>query len=147
MRSRMTDPSSQLPLFHVVGFSGHRQVQDTPGVAKAITAELETLRRETSGEWIALSSVAEGGDQIFVREARTFGLSWHAILPLPKAEFEKDFTPDGWAGVEALLSEAESVRIISENGTREDAYLDCGMETVTGCDVLMAVWDGEAARG
>ena len=30
---------------------------------------------------------------------------------------------------------------------RTDAYLDCGMETVNGSDVLLAVWDGEAARG
>ena len=53
-------PSSQLPLFHVVGFTGHRQLGDAAGVAKAITAELEELRRVAPGEWIALSSVAAG---------------------------------------------------------------------------------------
>ncbi|HEX2851833.1 MAG TPA: hypothetical protein VHO24_01250 [Opitutaceae bacterium] len=143
----MTDFSSALPLFHVVGFSGHRQLANAAAVARAITAELEALRKEATGEWIALSSVAEGGDQVFVAQARALGLSWHAILPLPKAEFTRDFSPAEWARVESLLGAAESVRIISENGTREDAYLDCGMETVTGSDVLLAVWDGEAARG
>ena len=39
------------------------------------------------------------------------------------------------------------MRVITENGSREDAYLDCGMETVNGSDVLLAVWDGEVARG
>ena len=108
---------------------------------------LEELKHEATGEWIALSSVAEGGDQVFVEHARKLGLPWHAILPLPKAEFEKDFDAAGWPKVEALLAHAEHVRVITENGSREDAYLDCGMETVNGSDVLLAVWDGAAARG
>ena len=37
--------------------------------------------------------------------------------------------------------------MISEYGGREDAYLDCGMETVNDADVLLALWDGEAAHG
>ena len=39
------------------------------------------------------------------------------------------------------------MRVISEYGDREDGYLDCGIETVNGADVLIAVWDGEPARG
>ena len=139
--------SSQLPLFHVVGFSGHRQVADKAGVATAIRTSLEWLRREAPGEWIGLSSVASGGDQMFVDQARALGMSWHVILPLPRAEFQKDFNADEWADVEPLLAQAEHTRVITENGAREDAYLDCGMETVNGADVLLAVWDGEAARG
>ena len=142
----MSTPS-ELPLFHVVGFSGHRQVADPEGVARAVTETLAGLQREAPGEWLALSSVAEGGDQIFVRQALSLGLTWHAILPLPKAEFARDFSPAEWKEVEAMLSRAERVRAITENGTREDAYLDCGLETVNGADVLLAVWDGEPARG
>jgi len=138
---------SQLPLFHVVGFSGHRQLNDPAGVARAVTHELETLRREARGEWVALSSVATGGDQLFVAQARALGLSWHAILPLPKAEFARDFSGGEWQTVEQTLVQAEHVRFITENGTREDAYLDCGMETVNGSDVLLAVWDSQPARG
>jgi hypothetical protein len=139
--------ASELPLFHVVGFSGHRHLDDPAAIARLLAQELESLRREAPGEWIALSSVAEGADQLFVREARRLGLAWHAILPLPKAEFAKDFSAAEWANVETILAGAEDVRAITENGSREDAYLDCGMETVNGCDVLMAVWDGEGARG
>ena len=139
--------ASELPLFHVVGFSGHRQLADPAAVGSAVSRALEELKHEATGEWIALSSVAEGGDQVFVEQARKLGLPWHAILPLPKAEFEKDFDAAGWPKVEALLAHAEHLRVITENGSREDAYLDCGMETVNGSDVLLAVWDGEAARG
>jgi hypothetical protein len=139
--------ASSLPLFHVVGFSGHRQLPDADGTAQAVTRALESLRKETTGEWVALSSVATGGDLLFVAQARALGLSWHAILPLPKADFAADFTPAEWQTVEETLKQAEHVRVITENGSREDAYLDCGMETVNGADVLLAVWDGQPARG
>jgi hypothetical protein len=142
----MTTPS-EIPLFHVVGFSGHRQIIDPEGLASAIAAALESLRRRAPGEWLGLSSVAEGGDQLFISQVRALGMSWHAILPLPKAEFATDFPPAEWEAVERILDQAEHVRIITENGTREDAYLDCGMATVDGSDVLIAVWDGEPARG
>jgi hypothetical protein len=139
--------SSQLPLFHVVGFSGHRSVENPAGVARALVEVLESLRKETSGEWLALSSVADGSDQMFVAQARSLGLSWHAILPLPRAEFARDFSAADWPAVETMLAHAEHVHVIAENGTREDAYLDCGLETVNGSDVLLAVWDGQPARG
>ena len=139
--------ASQLPLFHVVGFSGHRQLSDPAKAAPVIRAALQALRQEAPGEWIALSSIALGSDQLFVQEARSLGWSWHAILPLPRAEFARDFSEAEWTAVEATLEHAEEVRVITENGGREDAYLDCGMETVNGADVLLAVWDGQPARG
>jgi hypothetical protein len=139
--------TSELPLFHVVGFSGHRLLADPPGVGRSVRAALEQLRREVPGEWIALSSVAEGSDSVFVGEVLSLRVAWHAILPLPRAEFAKDFSAEEWRVVEERLGRAEAVQIIGENGSREDAYLDCGMETVSGADVLMAVWDGQPARG
>ncbi len=139
--------SSQLPIFHVLGFSGHRQVRLPREAGLAVRAAIESLRAEGPGEWIALSSLAVGGDTLFARQALGLGLAWHAILPLPPAEFRADFTAEDWKVVESLLPEAEQVRVISENGSREDAYLDCGMDTVNDCDVVLAFWDGEAARG
>jgi hypothetical protein len=139
--------SSELPLFHVVGFSGHRVLENPAGVAKAVRTALAGLQADVPGEWIALSSVAEGSDTVFVEMSTSLGLTWHAILPLPKAEFQKDFSTEHWALVEAKLSKAEHVQVITENGSREDAYLDCGVETVNGADVLLAVWDGQPARG
>ena len=139
--------SAELPLFHVVGFTGHRQMMDAPGVAGAIRSALTQLAQEVKSNWVALSSVAAGSDQVFVREARALGLTWHAILPLPRAEFARDFSTEEWTTVESLLAAAEHVRVITENGTREDAYLDCGMETVNSADLLLALWDGKPARG
>ena len=139
--------AGKLPQFHVVGFTGHRHLTDPAGAARAIRGALDALRREGPGEWIALSSIAGGGDQLFVQQARAIGLAWHAILPLPRAEFARDFTPEDWTAVEGMLAAADHVRTISEYGDRKDSYLDCGIETVNGADVLLALWDGEPARG
>jgi hypothetical protein len=140
-------PVGQLPQFRVVGFTGHRHLADHAGASRAIQGAIDALRREVPGEWIALSSIAGGGDQLFVREALASRLSWHAILPLPRSEFALDFTPADWTAVEEMLTNADHVRVISESGDRKDSYLDCGIETVNGADVLIALWDGEPARG
>jgi hypothetical protein len=138
---------STLPVFRIVGFSGHRQLADLTGPARAINAAIAELRREAPGDWIGLSSVATGSDQLFVEQILDQDLSWHAILPLPRAQFQEDFTPQEWATAEEFLARADHVRVVGENESREDGYLDCGMETVNDSDVLIALWDGLAARG
>lgn len=139
--------SNQLPLFHVVGFSGHRQLADPEGSATAIRQVLEELQGESQGEWIALSSVAAGADQIFVKAALGLGLGWEALLPLPLGDFERDFSPEDWNDVKALLKKVEHISVVSEPGSREEAYLTGGFEIVHNCDVLVVVWDGLPARG
>jgi hypothetical protein len=139
--------SSQLPLFHVVGFSGHRQLADAVGVERALRTVLAGLRAEPGVEWLALSSLAIGSDMAFARAALKVGMGWEAVLPLPPAEFRRDFSEQDWHEVEQLLAYAEHVRVVSERPHRDDSYLDCGVETVNHCDVLVAVWDGEPARG
>jgi hypothetical protein len=139
--------SSQLPLFHVVGFSGHRRLADAAGVERALRDVLTGLREEPGVEWLALSSIAAGSDMIFARAALKAGMGWEAVLPLPPAEFRRDFNDHDWREVETLLAEAEHVGVVSERPQRDDSYLDCGVETVNHCDLLVAVWDGEPARG
>ncbi len=108
---------------------------------------LSELRRDAPGDWIGLSSVAAGSDQLFVRQIFDLGLSWHAILPLPRTQFEQDFNPEEWTVAADFLARADHVRVIGESASREDGYLDCGMETVNDADVLIALWDGLPARG
>jgi len=141
--------ASQLPLFHIVGFTGHRRVEAPAIIAQAIDDALEMLQKSAAGEWVALASVAQGSDQLFVVRALERGMAWHAILPMPAVEFAADFDTEQWMQVESLLERAEHLQVSSEGteGGREDAYLDCGLETVNGSDLLIAVWDGEPARG
>lgn len=136
-----------LPLFHVVGFSGHRNLKDPVGVARAVGETLDALRHESVGEWIGLSSAAAGADLIFVREVLARGMGWEASLPLGEDDFARDFAPADWVEVAALLKRAEHVEVAANAGSREEAYLSGGFEIVNRCDVLLVVWDGQPARG
>ncbi len=139
--------SSVLPQFHVIGFTGHRRLADHDLIRQRIVAALNSLRQDDAVEWFAVSSAAVGGDTIFAEEVLALGLEWEALLPLPAVDFRNDFSPEEWAVVEGLTAQAAAVRVVAQEGNREEAYLDCGIETVNACDVLIAVWDGESARG
>ncbi len=139
--------SSALPLFHVVGFTGHRRLADWVTAEQYIRGALAALQREAAGQWIGVSSAAAGGDLMFAQGVLDAGFSWQAILPLPAAEFQKDFSPEDWQRAKALLNRAETITVTTAGEDREEAYLDCGVETVDACDVFLALWDGEPARG
>ncbi len=145
--ARPMSESSPLPLFHVVGFSGHRKLGDAAGVERTLREVLVGLRAEPGVEWLALSSIAIGSDMLFARAALKVGMGWEVVLPLPPVEFRRDFSDHDWREVEALLAYAEHVGVVSDRPHRDDSYLDCGVETVNHCDLLVAVWDGEPARG
>jgi SMODS and SLOG-associating 2TM effector domain 1 len=147
MRSALPPSTSLLPQFHVVGFTGHRQLADWDKARACIAEALAVLRREAPGEWIGVSSAAAGSDLVFAQTVLGAGQAWQAILPLVAAEFQKDFDPVEWQEAEALLARAETVKVMATGGVREEAYLDCGIETVNTCDVLLSLWDGEPARG
>ena len=83
----MTEPSSQLPQFHVIGFTGHRQLAEPSLISAGIRLALTELKQAAPGEWLALSSIAAGSDTLFAREAMRQNLAWQAVLPLPPAEF------------------------------------------------------------
>ncbi len=138
---------ADLPQFNVVGFTGHRRLENGAEVAAALARELSALRQAAPGEWIALSSAATGSDTLFARTAMGLGFAWQVVLPLAPAEFRRDFTDAEWSETEALLAQAEQIRVLNETGAREDAFLDAGMETVHDADIVLAVWDGEPARG
>ena len=143
----MTPPDG-LPQFKFIGFSGHRDVREPAVVERAVDHALQRLRALSSKvEWIGVSSVALGADSIFVDAVAGQGLAWHAILPLPNHEFQKDFSPEDWGGVERRLARAEAVFQVAPTEERTEAYLDAGLETVDRCDVLIALWDGLPSRG
>ena len=101
-------PSSQLPQYHVVGFTGHRQLAE-PARAEACVGEaLTELARQAAGEWIGISSAASGSDLLFARRVLEAGLEWQALLPFPPVEFQRDFAAGDWKEVEALLARAGS---------------------------------------
>ncbi|MBE0567373.1 MAG: hypothetical protein IH621_15550 [Krumholzibacteria bacterium] len=71
-----------------------------------------------------------------------------AVLPLPAEEYARDFpTEESRREFAALLGAAEETFTVADQATRGEAYRLVGREVVDRCDLLIAIWDGDPARG
>ena len=131
----------------VVGFTGHRRVENEEKIAQVLREVIASLRRELPCDIIGRSSVASGGDTLFAEACRAANLKWVALLPFPEAEFKKDFNDADWKRARTLLDQAERIETLSDTVERPEGYLRCGLATVDGADVMVALWDGKAPRG
>lgn len=137
-----------LPL--VVGVSGHR---DPP-------ADAEPQLRERFGEvldglahrypqmpLLVLSGLAAGADIIAAEEALDRGVAVLGCLPMPQAEYEKDFSPEELQRFRRVLPRCWAVIVVGTSANREQNYVDVATFIAYYCHVLVAFWDGLPARG
>jgi hypothetical protein len=131
----------------IIGFTGHRRVENEEKIAQALQDVLASSQLDVGREVIGRSSVASGADTLFAEACFAANLKWIALLPFPETEFKKDFGEVEWKRARALLDRAERIEILSEAAERPRGYLDCGLATVDGADLMVAIWDGKAPRG
>lgn len=132
-----------------VGVSGHRHLADTGGAARAVDAQLDDLLTDPDTTLVAVSSLAEGADRIVAERALARGGSLDVQLPLPPDDYAEDF-PATTGEFDALLAAARHVTVVPKDradDSREAAYERAGHAVLAECDVLLALWDGEPARG
>ena len=159
--------SAPEPIILNVGITGHR--------ASVLTAPLlETLKPVVDGVFQQLreaalkiqdaeaafcsstpadlwlhTGLASGADQIAAGSARSSGYFVRAVLPFEADEYRNDFAPgDELDEFERALGDADEV--VALPGSRSDsdgAYVLVGQSLIEAADVLVAIWDGEEARG
>ena len=155
-------PQSSRALLRV-GVSGHRVPPKLPHeseapiralvdriLAAAVTAaDAEASAKAAAGAFAVVSSIAEGADRIVAAAGLAAGFDLYVVLPLPRAEYARDFeSPQSRAAFEALLAKATAV--VEIGGTAEDrpqAYEAAGFAMLANSDLLIAIWDGEGAAG
>ncbi|HVF94316.1 MAG TPA: DUF4231 domain-containing protein [Sphingomonas sp.] len=156
-----------IPLGLSLGVTGHRAVALGEAGAERtrvhLREQLDALRDAVArfavidGRWFGaeppklalLSPLAPGADQIAAEAALDAGWDLKAILPFAREEYAADF-PAGVARtqLDAVLARASCV--LELPGVREqpaEAYRMAGRATVAHADILLAVWDGQPARG
>ena len=137
----------QLPAVLAIGFTGHRSLPNEAASRKLIYDFLAEKRQNTSEILLGVSSVAAGGDLLFAESCIALEIPLRVLLPLPRDEFQKDFDAATWSRAEQAMSRALSVEVIGKEGQRAERYYECGLETVLESQWLMALWNGEAAKG
>lgn len=152
-----------------IGVSGHRPGPKLPAevqpdvqrtidrVFGTIVAHLTDAQGESrwafgaaDPEIVVVSALAEGADRMVAEAGMKAGARLEAVLPLPRAEYEKDFETEASRAVFAgLLGRAGSVfELDRPEGplSRKRGYEAAGLVMLAHSDLLIAVWDeGEAA--
>lgn len=147
-------PEGPLPL--VLGVVGHRHLapDDFP-LLRARVAELFTYLRKhyPSTPLRVLSALAEGADRLVAEVALAAGCEVIVPLPMPQAEYERDF-PGSVEQFRALLARipADNVFVVPEPAgpyaaagaqeQRDAHYREVGVFVATHCHLLLALWDG-----
>jgi hypothetical protein len=165
-------PKEHPPKTHLairVGVTGHRpnhlKDSDIPLLRKQIHRVLQSVRdagAEIAGDSLAgydshdpvfrvISPLAEGSDRMVAEEALALGYELQSPLPFPADDYEKDFVAaESKKQFRELLKKATA--ILELDGSRENqgaqnrAYESVGRTVLRHCDVLIAIWDGEAER-
>jgi hypothetical protein len=141
MKSTLT-----LPEVLSVGFTGHRTLRDEARCRRSIADVLAELK--SSHELLCgVASVAAGGDLLFCESCLATDIPLRVLLPLPAQEFRNDFDAGTWERAELVIDRALSVEVVAHGGLREEHYYECGLETVQQSQLVIALWDGEPARG
>jgi len=99
-----------------------------------------------------ISPLAEGADQIVAEEGLAAGCELYCPLPFKQEEYEKDFsTPESLDRFRHLLAKASFVNVLGGRGEteaeRDASYASAGREVLRQSDILLAVWDGNPAKG
>jgi hypothetical protein len=149
-----------------VGVTGHRKLDASEELRARVREGLRMLQvaaeqvlrdsgmsyAETPPMFRAVSPLAEGADRLFATEAIALGFQLDCPLPFSQTEYEKDFpTVESVKEFRDLLSHAEE-RVLELDGPTQDAersaaYESVGRVVLDQCDLLMAIWDGEPAKG
>ena len=135
-----------------IAITGHRKLSNEDEVRQNIALSLQHFQ-SLDQDLLAISALAVGADTIFAQEAIKIKIPVRYVLPFALQEYEKDFSPSELEVLRDLLTQNEQKYEVASSlkdsnpDTRNEAYLAVGKHLVDECDVLLAVWDGQVAKG
>lgn len=148
-----------------LGVTGHRSEMlgaHAPAISARVDEALEAITKAAfdlfgaNAGWFAegvprltmVSPLADGADQIAAEIALANGYALKVVLPFPIDDSRAALTPDSRATFDRLAEAAHSLlELPGDPASPIDGYVMAGRATVAHCDLLIAIWDGELARG
>jgi hypothetical protein len=142
-----------------VGATGHREdrlndehLAELTAHVQQVFLRLDNLRIDSlDGQCVQIvTSLAEGADRIFAKEALRANLKLICVLPLARSDFLDDFSDAGSREEFKMLVERAS-HVVYSNGepaaSRQSAYESASNYIVLRSDVLVSIWNGQPGRG
>jgi hypothetical protein len=157
----------RIPFVLSVGITGHRvealAEANLPGLRERMRETLllvqQTCRalHQRNSDCFAsdavvlrfVSALADGADQIGAELALELGWELNAVLPFERGYYRTTLVDDAARNqFDKLLKRAGRVlELPGSHDAETEGYAMAGRATVAQCDLLIAVWDGEKARG
>ncbi|CAL9385002.1 hypothetical protein SUDANB121_01148 [Nocardiopsis dassonvillei] len=126
-----------------IGITGHRNL--TPDVGRAVTGLIEAHLEPHGCDMVGLSCLADGADALFAAAVVDAGAPLEVVVPA--RDYRDGLPADHHPLYDRLLSQAVLVHELPHVESTPRAHLEAGRLLVDRCDQLVAVWDGEPARG
>jgi hypothetical protein len=148
-----------------VGITGHRSIAAEPvvsgAVEAAITSVLRALQKRSRPSAAAkqfasstrfrlkvVSMLAEGADLLGMQAGLDCGAELSGVLPFDEQSYRKTFaTSLSRALFDNVLSKLSSILVLSGFVGDDGSYEEANRAILDRSDVLIAVWDGDPARG
>lgn len=127
-----------------VAVTGHRGLSED--TARLVEAGVRAaVGRYEAGGLVGVSCIADGADALFAEAVLDVGGSLVVVVP---ARRYRDSLPKSYrATYDVLLSRAVEVVELGHVESTSDAHMDASLRMLEGADELVAVWDGQPARG
>jgi hypothetical protein len=126
-----------------IGVTGHREL---PPDVSGVVADLITTHLAPYGcEMVGLSCLADGADTVFAEAVVAAGAPLEAIIPA--TGYREALPAEHHPTYDRLLARAVLVHTLPYAESTPEAHMAAGQLLVERCDHLIAVWDGEPARG
>ena len=145
----------RIPFTVRIGVTGHRKFDNPEALGQAVREGLTCLRERLIGSpgtdlvLVVVSALAEGADRLVAEEILAEGgARLEVALPLPHEDYLQDFRQESSKRqFQALLERASEVWQAPPAESRDHAYERAGRYVVDRSDAIIALWDGEPAKG
>ncbi|GAA1243264.1 hypothetical protein GCM10009676_31050 [Prauserella halophila] len=127
-----------------MAITGHRGLPTD--VTDRVTVELRALvDGHADGELTAVSCIADGPDSLFARFVLDAGGA--LVVIVPAARYRDGLPIEHHATYDALHACAAHVINLDHVESTSEAHMDASLRMLDEADHLVAVWDGQPARG
>lgn len=125
--------------------TGHRGLSETTTALVDAALRREISKRAENGPLVGLSCIADGADALFARAILDHGGTLHVIVPARK--YRDSLPREHHATYDALIAEAAETIRLDHVESDSSAHMDASLHMLAEVDELLAVWDGQPARG
>lgn len=137
-----------------IAVTGHRSHRISAEVSLTLSELVQSVlldfKTTAKSPIDVLSALAEGADRIVAEAALKLSIPYSAILPFADQDYEQDFASDeSKERFRFLLAHAQQIESFDfqRNEAASAGYHAVGLSLVNSADIMLAIWDGESARG